>query len=91
MSVSVENPRINIRICKKLPQFIAFCIVMEHPKTNIAEETRILWGQTVSVGYPPAGYKIQVFFHKCNTLVTNISTFYSGLGMAATNISNSFI
>lgn len=61
MSVSVENPRIDIRICKKLPQFIAFHIVMEHPKTNITEETRILWCQTVFVGYPPAGYKIQVF------------------------------
>lgn len=71
MSVSVENPRINIRICKKLPQFIAFCIVMEHPKTNITEETRIPWCQTVSVGYPPASYKTQVFFHECNTLVAN--------------------
>lgn len=91
MSFSVENPRINIRICKKLPQFIAFCIVMKHPETNITEETRISWCQTVSVGYPPAGYKTQVFFHKCNTLVANISTFYSGLGMAATNISNNFI
>lgn len=73
MSVSVENPRINIRICKKLPQFIAFCIIMEHPETNITEETRIPWRQTVSVGYPPAGHKTQVFFHECNTFVANFT------------------
>lgn len=72
MSVSVENPRINIRICKKLSQFIAFCVIMEHPKTNVTEETRILWCQTVSVGYPPAGYKTEVFFYEWNTLEANI-------------------
>lgn len=61
MPVSVENPRIHIRICKKVPQFIAFCIIMKHPKTNVTEETRILWCQAVFVGYPPAGYKTQAF------------------------------
>lgn len=86
MQVLVENPRINIRICKKLPQFTAFRIIVEHSKTNITEETRILWCQTVFVGYPPASYKIQVFSMQAKH-TTNISMFYSELGMASTNIS----
>lgn len=86
MQVLVENPRIDIRICKKLPQFTAFCIIVEHSKTNITEETRILWCQTVIVGYPPASYKTQVFSMQAKH-TTNISMFHSEVGMASTNIS----
>lgn len=49
----VESPWVNIRISKEFSQFIAFCIIMEHSKTNITEETGVLWSKAVLIGHPP--------------------------------------
>lgn len=49
----VESPWVNVRVSKELSQFIAFCIIMEHSKTNVTEETGVLWSETVLISHPP--------------------------------------
>lgn len=48
----IKGSRINIRISKEFPQFVAFRVIVEHSEANITKETWVLWCKTVIVRHP---------------------------------------